>query len=106
MYKLCVYIPQDHVEQVKRAIFEAGAGRLGNYDRVAWQTRGEGQFRPLERSDPAFGRKGELETVPEYKVETYCQEELIEDVLQALREAHPYEEPGYDVFELRRNLEL
>lgn len=96
-YKLCVYVPTSHVEEVKNAIFGAGAGKIGNYDYCSWQTLGSGQFRPLENSNPTLGKHHHLEQVAEYKVELLCAGKNLAAVLVALKQAHPYEEPNYDV---------
>ena len=100
MYKLCFFVPESHVESVKAAVFGAGGGRIGDYDCCAWQTLGEGQFRPGTQARPFIGRTGEVERVAEYKVELVCGEELIHAVLTAMKQAHPYEEPAYDVMRL------
>lgn len=97
MYKFCFYVPQTHLEPVKQAVFAAGAGRIGDYDSCCWQTLGQGQFRPLEGSNPFLGQQGWIEQVSEYKVEMVCEDHLIEAAIQALIESHPYEEPAYDV---------
>ena len=76
-------------------MFEAGAGRVGNYDCCAWQTRGEGQFRPLNGSTPFIGNQGQIETVIEYKLELVCEEPCLKAVIAALKRAHPYEEVAY-----------
>jgi len=96
MYKLTVYIPEAHLEPVKEALFAAGAGRYAAYDRCCWQVLGQGQFRPLEGSDPFVGQTGVLERVPEYRVEMLCADEALDRVTRALRAAHPYEEPAFD----------
>lgn len=100
MYKLCVYVPESHVESVKAAMFAAGAGRIGHYEHCAWQVLGQGQFRPLAGSDPFLGQQDVLEHVSEYRVEMVCEVTLIESVVAALKQAHPYEEPAYDVLRL------
>lgn len=100
MYKLCYFVPETHVEQTKQALFDAGAGRIGDYDCCAWQCRGQGQFRPLEGSDPFLGKAGAIEAVDEYKVELVCAGELIREALAALKRAHPYEEPAYEVYRM------
>lgn len=100
MYKICVYIPEDAVEIVKQALFDAGAGRIGNYDSCCWQTQGYGQFRPLENSNPAIGTQDVIETVRESKIELVCDDALIHTAIKALKESHPYEEPAYDVWKL------
>ncbi len=101
MHKLCFFVPTTHVEQVKAAVFEAGAGRIGDYDCCAWQTLGEGQFRALAGANPFIGQVGEVERVPEFKVELVVADHLLEAVVQALKQAHPYETPAYEVWPLR-----
>lgn len=100
MYKISVFIPESHLELIKTAMFEAGAGRIGDYDCCAWQCLGQGQFQPLENSQPFIGQPGEIETVAEYKVEMVCKDSLIKAAITALKQAHPYEEPAYDVWRL------
>ena len=95
-YKLVVYIPEKHVDTVKSAIFAAGAGRQGNYDCCAWMTKGEGQFRPLEGSQPAIGHLNEVEKVAEWRLETRVPEACLPDVKRALLASHPYEEPAFE----------
>ncbi|MDX1635952.1 MAG: YqfO family protein [Marinobacter sp.] len=100
MYKLCYFVPESHLEQTKQALFDAGAGRIGDYDCCAWQCCGQGQFRPLEGSDPFLGKQGEIERVDEYKVELVCRDDLIGPALEAFKQAHPYEEPAYEVYRM------
>ncbi len=100
MYKLCFYVPESDLEKVKSAVFAAGAGRIGNYDSCCWQTRGQGQFRPLEGSTPYLGQINKIESVEEYKVELVFKKELLKPIITALKSAHPYEEPAFDVIEL------
>ena len=97
MYRINVYIPQSHLEAVKQAMFKAGAGRIGNYDHCCWQVTGEGQFRPLKGSNAFIGDTGKIETVRETKVEMVCEYHVLKPVLEAMIQAHPYEEPAYDV---------
>ncbi len=100
MYKLVFYVPETHVESVKASVFATGAGRIGDYDSCCWQILGQGQFRPLDGSQPFIGQTGQVERVSEYRVELVCENDLIGPALAALREAHPYEEPAYDVWQL------
>ena len=100
MYKLCCYVPESHLEVVKAALFAAGAGRIGDYDNCCWQVPGQGQFRPLSGSNPFAGQLGEVEQVTEYRVETVCEAHTIKAAVKAMREAHPYEEPAWDVVAL------
>lgn len=97
MYKLCFYVPESHLEAVKTAVFAAGAGSIGDYDSCCWQVAGQGQFRPLAGSDPFIGAAGAVETVAEYRVEMVCAQAHIRAAVQAMRDAHPYEEPAWDV---------
>jgi hypothetical protein len=100
VYKLCFYVPASHLEAVKAAVFAAGAGRIGAYDQCCWQVLGEGQFRPLAGSNPHLGVRDRLETVAEYRVEMVCAEACAPAVVAALRHAHPYEEPAFDLLRL------
>ncbi|WP_095094340.1 YqfO family protein [Pseudomonas sp. Irchel 3A5] len=100
MYKLAFFVPPSHVEQVKSAVFAAGAGRIGAYDQCSWQVLGQGQFRPLEGSQPFIGQGGVVEQVQEWKVELVVADELIQQVVAALKQSHPYETPAYEVWRL------
>ncbi len=100
MYKVCVFVPETAVEQVKQAMFTAGAGKIGDYDSCCWQTLGQGQFRPLEGSSPFIGEQDRIEAVAEYRIEMVCADELIKDAVAAMKNSHPYEEPAYDVWKL------
>ncbi|MFY0989954.1 NGG1p interacting factor NIF3 [Halomonas sp. C05BenzN] len=100
MYKLAFYVPLEDAESVKEAVFASGAGRIGDYEACCFQTRGTGQFRPLEGADPHIGRVGDLERVEELKVELVCEDALIREAVAALKAAHPYEEPAFDVWRL------
>ena len=101
MYKIEFYVPGTHLEKVKNAMFEAGGGKIGNYDRCCWQIEGIGQFRPLEGSNPFSGTPGETEKDPEWKVEMVCDDPLIEAVIAALLESHPYETPAYQYWKVK-----
>ena len=100
MYKLGFYVPESHLEAVKAACFAAGAGRIGDYDSCCWQVLGQGQFRPLEGSQPYIGQTGAVESVPEYRVEMVCEDDVTRRVVEAMIAAHPYEEPAWDLVQL------
>lgn len=100
MFKFIVFVPESHLERVKDAMFDAGAGRIGHYDRCAWQMMGQGQFRPLPGSDPYEGEQGRVEVVDEYRVELVCPADRLQAVAAALRASHPYETPAYEVIRL------
>lgn len=78
------------------AMFAAGAGRQGAYDRCAWRTEGVGQFRPLAASNPYLGTIGTVERVQETRIEMLCDRDHIAAAVDALLHAHPYEEPAYE----------
>ena len=98
--KLVVFVPPEALEAVRDAIFTAGAGRIGVYERCSWSTEGVGTFRPLPGANPAVGEVGEEEHVRELRLETVFPAEAHEAVVEALRAAHPYEEPAFDVYAL------
>lgn len=100
MYKLVFFVPESHLEIVKSAVFSAGAGAIGHYDQCCWQVLGQGQFRPLTKSNPYIGKSHELSTVPEYRVEMVCEDAFIQSAVKALRQSHPYEMPAIDVWKL------
>lgn len=100
MYKLVFFVPEDYMESVKQAVFDAGAGRIGQYDQCSWQTKGQGQFRPLAGSQPVLGTQDQLEVLDEWQVEMVCENACISAVVAALKLAHPYEEVAYQVWQL------
>jgi hypothetical protein len=97
MYKISFYVPLTHLDQVKEAMFMAGAGKIGQYSHCAWQVLGEGQYRPLEGSHPFKGEQNQVAKEPEYKVEMVCDSQHIHAVMAALKKSHPYEVPAYQV---------
>jgi hypothetical protein len=101
MIKLEFYVPEENADKVKTAVFEAGAGRIGSYDCCCWETTGTGQFRPLEGSTPYIGEQGKVERIKELKIEMVCADNLIENVISALKSAHPYETPAYQYWKVK-----
>ncbi len=98
MYKIIVFVPHESKEELKKAMFEAGGGRIGNYDCCCFETEGTGQFRPNDKANPTIGAQGQVEYVKETRIEMVASDELISDVLKAMKRTHPYEEVAYDVF--------
>lgn len=98
IYKICVMVPSSFLDPVKEAMFAAGAGRYGQYDCCCWQTLGTGQFRPLEGSQPFSGKPGKIHTEETWKVEIICEQQFLKQVIQALRQAHPYEMLAFDLY--------
>jgi len=95
-----VFVPREALDRVRDAVFAAGAGRIGDYERCSWYTEGTGTFLGGEGTEPAIGEPGREEQVPEFRLETILPAERLEEVVAALRGAHPYEEPAYDVYPL------
>lgn len=95
MYSLTYYIPLSDHARVKQALFDSGAGKIGQYDECCWELLGNGQFRPQNGSNPLVGQTGKLEQLAEYKVEMVCADEKIREVVETLLREHPYEQPAY-----------
>ena len=93
-------MPAEALEPVRDALFEAGAGRIGDYERCSWYTEGTGTFLGGQATDPTIGERGREERVPELRLETVFPEDRHEEVIAALLRAHPYEEPAFDVYAL------
>lgn len=96
--KVVVYVPDDYVANVMDALFEAGAGAIGNYAECSFATSGTGTFKPMEGSDPFAGTQGERENSLETKVEVLVTTHILNKVVRAMKEAHPYEEVAYEVY--------
>ena len=100
MFKLIFFVPEEYKERLKNSLFEKGAGKYKNYDMCAFEVKGIGQFRALEKSKPFIGSKNRLEKVTEYRVEMLCDKANIKEIVKTLLKEHPYEEPAYEVFML------
>lgn len=98
--KLVWFVPEDALDVTRDAVFGAGAGGIGDYERCSWYTAGTGTFIGGEGTDPTIGERGKEERVPELRVETVVPTDRIEEVVAALIAAHPYEKPAYDVYPL------
>ncbi|MGA9468220.1 MAG: Nif3-like dinuclear metal center hexameric protein [Exiguobacterium marinum] len=97
VYKLSVFVPETHAQDVSRALGKAGAGHIGDYADCQFQVSGTGQFTPLDETTPFIGRPHETEQVNEMKIETVVRESQKKRVLKAMKDAHPYEEVAYDL---------
>jgi hypothetical protein len=93
-------VPREALDLVRDALFAAGAGRIGEYERCSWYTQGTGTFLGGADSSPSIGERGREERVAELRLETVFPEESQDAVVAALRAAHPYEEPAFDVYPL------
>jgi hypothetical protein len=98
--KLVVFVPREALDRVRSAVFAAGAGRIGKYEHCSWYVAGTGTFLAGEGTAPAIGERGREQRVSELRLETVFPEEHQDEVIAALREAHPYEEPAFDIYPL------
>ena len=101
LLKLITFVPQLYSHAIREAIFEAGAGQIGNYDSCSFNADGVGSFRANEKARPFVGKIDELHLEPETRIEIVLPEYLKNQVLEALLKAHPYEEPAYDFIPLK-----
>ena len=98
--KLVVFVPREALDTVRDALFAAGAGRIGDYERCSWYAAGTGTFLGGDGTQPSVGQRGVEERVAELRLETVFPAERQDEVLAALRAAHPYEEPAFDLYPL------
>lgn len=99
-FKLVVFVPEGDLIKVQRAMFSAGAGIIGAYHMCSWRTSGTGSFRGLAGAHPSIGKRGKYEEVSEYRLEVLTAKSKVPDVIRAMRKAHSYEEPAYDIYPL------
>jgi len=99
-HKLVWFVPEEALDATRDAVFAAGAGRIGAYERCSWYTMGTGTFLGGEGTAPTIGEVGREERTPELRVETVVPGDRVEAVVAALRSAHPYEEVAYDLYQL------
>jgi hypothetical protein len=100
--KLVVFVPREALDDVRDALFAAGAGRIGDYERCSWYTDGTGTFLGGDSTNPTIGERGREERVLELRLETVYPVEREAEVVRALRDVHPYEEPAFDLYPLVR----
>lgn len=98
--KLVVFVPETHTDIVREVIGRAGAGKIGNYEFCSFSSKGVGRFKPQEGANPHIGEVGKLEEVQEERIEIVCEREKLQDVINAIKEVHPYEEVALDVYSL------
>jgi hypothetical protein len=101
MKKIVVTVPVVDADKVRQAIGEAGGGSVGKYSFCSFSVRGVGRFLPGDGAHPAIGEVGKLEEVEEERIEVNCDDELVTDVVAAIRRVHPYEEPAIDVYSIQ-----
>jgi dinuclear metal center YbgI/SA1388 family protein len=100
-FKVVVFVPDKDLDRVCDALFAAGAGYIGQYSECSFRLAGTGTFFGSEATNPSIGQKGRREAVSEWRLEAVCPEGRLEQAITAMRRAHSYEEPAYDVYPLR-----
>ncbi|HZX49537.1 MAG TPA: YqfO family protein [Candidatus Paceibacterota bacterium] len=98
--KIVVFVPVTHADKVRDAVGKAGAGKIGNYTFCSFSSKGIGRFRPEQGANPTIGKVGKLELVEEERIEFVCSRAILQGVLKAMKEAHPYEEVAFDIYPL------
>jgi hypothetical protein len=98
--KIVVFVPETHTEVVREAMGKAGAGKIGNYSHCSFSSKGIGRFKPEDGANPHIGEVGKFEEVVEYRIETVCPQEKLQEVISAIKEVHPYDEVALDVYPL------
>jgi dinuclear metal center YbgI/SA1388 family protein len=106
LLKLVTFIPADHLDKVRKAVFTVGAGNIGNYDQCSYNVEGSGTFRGGEDTNPFVGIKGEFHTEREIRFETILPKHLKNKVIKALLSSHPYEEVAYDLYPLQNEFPI
>lgn len=104
--KIVVYVPKGHADKVREAIGKTGGGKIGNYSFCSFSSVGTGRFLPEKGARPAIGKIGKLQKVREEKIEITCEAKLARGVIEAIRAAHPYEEPAIDVWSVEGGSQL
>jgi hypothetical protein len=96
--KLVVFVPEDSADNVREALGEAGAGKIGNYSFCSFSVKGVGRFKPNQKADPHIGTAGKLEMTDEERIEVACEKDQVQEIIKVIKEAHPYEEVVIDVY--------
>jgi len=100
LYKVVVYVPVSDADKVRKAIGGAGGGKIGAYSHCSFSSRGTGRFTPKEGTHPAIGEIGKPQEVEEERIEFVCETHCLDEVIAAIRKAHPYEEPTIEAWKV------
>jgi len=106
LVKIVVFVPKTHADIVRKAIGDAGAGRIGNYSHCSFSIHGVGKYKPLEGAHPTIGKVGKFEEVEEERIECVCEKSKAKEIIAAIRKVHPYEEVAFDIYPLISEEEL
>jgi hypothetical protein len=98
LVKLVVFVPEENADEVRQALGEAGAGRIGEYSFCSFSIKGVGRFKPSENANPHIGSANTLESVDEERIEVACEKEQAAQIIKVIKEVHPYEEVVIDIY--------
>ncbi len=102
LYKVVVYVPVSDADKIRKAIGGAGGGKIGAYSYCSFSSRGTGRFTPSEHAKPAIGEIGKSQEVEEERIEFVCETHCLDEVIAAIRKAHPYEEPAIEAWRVEK----
>ncbi len=98
--KLVLFVPKTHADIVRKAMGDAGAGKIGNYSHCSFSIEGIGRFKPEKGATPSIGKVGKYEEVEEERIECVCERSIVKKVIAAIHKVHPYEEVAFDIYPL------
>jgi hypothetical protein len=98
LVKLVVFVPEEDADNVRNALGEAGAGKIGEYSFCSYSIKGVGRFKPSDRANPHIGTVGKMEEVSEERIEVACEREQAAEIIKVIKEVHPYEEVVIDIY--------
>ncbi len=98
LVKLVVFVPEKDADEVRNALGEAGAGKIGNYNFCSFSVKGTGRFRPNKDASPHIGKPGQLEEVNEERIEVACEKSQVKEIIKVIKNVHPYEEVVMDIY--------
>lgn len=98
--KIIVYVPESHAAAVRKAMGDAGAGKIGNYSHCSFTSTGTGRYLPKNGANPFIGEVGKYATVSEERIEMSCDKPVLKEVIAAMKKAHPYDEVAFDIYGL------
>ncbi len=96
--KLAVFVPVTHADQVRKAMGDAGAGKIGNYSHCSFSVTGVARYKPLNGANPVIGSVGEFAEAEEERIEAVCSKDLLQGVMAAVKQVHPYDEVSFDIY--------
>lgn len=98
LVKLVVFVPEENADEVREALGEAGAGKIGEYAFCSYSIKGVGRFKPSDNANPHIGSAGKMEEVNEERIEVACEKDQAADIIKVIKEVHPYEEVVMDIY--------